>query len=88
MTVTCSAYSLHMHVRDMTFYATPPDARQLRNRRRSPTAQLEWQLGYEIKPGTSVAQGNSRLSHGRTSTPPANPHNPDPDKFAEYAHKP
>ncbi|MBP9604728.1 MAG: hypothetical protein KBE53_11695, partial [Chromatiaceae bacterium] len=76
----------HMHVRgrDMTFYATPPDASQ-ETLLQIPNYNFEWQLGYEIKPGTKILpKGTVVSATAHFDNSAFNPYNPDPDKSVEY----
>lgn len=76
----------HMHVRgrDMTFYATPPEASQ-ETLLQIPNYNFEWQLGYEIKPGTKILpKGTVVSATAHFDNSAFNPYNPDPDKSVEY----
>lgn len=76
----------HMHVRgrDMTFYA-----RDLQGGRETllqiPNYNFEWQLGYEIAPGSKLYPKGTRIeaiAHFDNSS--FNPYNPDPKATVEY----
>ena len=76
----------HMHVRgrDMTFFATPPDANR-ETLLQIPNYNFEWQLGYEIKPGTKILpKGTVIDATAHFDNSAFNPYNPDPDKTVEY----
>ncbi|MEZ5941441.1 MAG: redoxin family protein [Planctomycetaceae bacterium] len=76
----------HMHVRgrDMTFYATEPDkAREILLQ--IPNYNFEWQLGYELNPGTTILPKGtvvSAVAHFDNSS--FNPYNPDPTATVKY----
>lgn len=76
----------HMHVRgrDMTFYATPPDAIR-ETLLQIPNYNFEWQLGYELEPGTKILpKGTVVEATAHFDNSAFNPYNPDPDKTVEY----
>lgn len=76
----------HMHVRgkDMTFTAIPPEQpREILLQ--IPNYNFEWQLGYEIKPGTKhLPRGTvlEAVAHYDNST--FNPYNPDPTRTVPW----
>jgi hypothetical protein len=76
----------HMHVRgrDMTFYATPPDAPR-ETLLQIPNYNFEWQLGYELKPGSKLLpKGTVVEAIAHFDNSPFNPFNPDPSKSVGY----
>lgn len=76
----------HMHVRgrDMTFFAN------LANGEREcllqiPNYNFEWQLGYELKPGSKILpKGTTIEAIAHFDNSNFNPYNPDPAKTVEY----
>lgn len=76
----------HMHVRgrDMTFYATyPNETREVLLQ--IPNYNFEWQLGYELKPGTKqLPKGTKVEAIAHFDNSPFNPYNPDPEKEVGY----
>ena len=50
-----------------------------------PNYNFEWQLGYEIAPGTKILpQGDGCRGDRPFDNSAFNPYNPDPDKTVEY----
>jgi len=76
----------HMHVRgrDMTFYAL--DGLGSRETLlQIPNYNFEWQLGYEISPGTKrYPKGTKIEAVAHFDNSPFNPYNPDPKATVEY----
>jgi hypothetical protein len=75
----------HMHVRgrDMTFFARQGDNSECLLQ--IPNYNFEWQLGYEIKPGTKLLEKGTvieAIAHFDNSA--FNPYNPDPNATVEY----
>ncbi len=76
----------HMHVRgrDMTFFAN------MANEEREcllqiPNYNFEWQLGYELKPGSKILpKGTTIEAIAHFDNSNFNPYNPDPAKSVEY----
>lgn len=76
----------HMHVRgrDMTFFAHFEDGSQ-ECLLQIPNYNFEWQLGYELSPGSKVLpQGTVVEAVAHFDNSPFNPYNPDPTKTVEY----
>ena len=76
----------HMHVRgrDMTFFATPPESDR-ETLLQIPNYNFEWQLGYELEPGTKILpKGTVVEATAHFDNSAFNPYNPDPDKAVEY----
>jgi hypothetical protein len=76
----------HMHVRgrDMTFFAHFEDGSQ-ECLLQIPNYNFEWQLGYELSPGSKVLpQGTVVEAVAHFDNSPFNPYNPDPAKTVEY----
>lgn len=76
----------HMHLRgkDMTFYAHAPDQPR-ETLLQIPNYNFEWQLGYELAPGTKRLPKGTRLeavAHYDNSA--FNPYNPDPKRTVPY----
>ncbi len=76
----------HMHLRgkDMTFYAEPPDQPR-ETLLQIPNFNFEWQLAYELAPGTKRLPKGTRLqavAHYDNSA--FNPYNPDPNRTVPY----
>lgn len=76
----------HMHVRgrDMTFYACDPQGGR-ETLLQIPNYNFEWQLGYEIAPGSKLYPKETRIeaiAHFDNSS--FNPYNPDPKATVEY----
>lgn len=76
----------HMHVRgkDMTFYAHVPEQPR-ETLLQIPNFNFEWQLGYELAPGTKRLPKGTRIeaiAHYDNST--FNPYNPDPQRTVPY----
>lgn len=76
----------HMHVRgrDMTFYAESPTGER-QTLLQIPNYNFEWQLGYELKPGTKILPKGTKveaIAHFDNS--PFNPYNPDPKIEVRY----
>lgn len=76
----------HMHVRgkDMTFLAHYPNGKT-ETLLQIPNYNFEWQLGYEIEPGTKHLPKGTKLeavAHYDNST--FNPYNPDPKRAVPY----
>ena len=76
----------HMHVRgrDMTFYADGPHGAR-ETLLQIPNYNFEWQLGYEIAPGSKLYPKGTRIeaiAHFDNSS--FNPYNPDPQATVEY----
>lgn len=76
----------HMHVRgrDMTFYAKGPgDHSEILLQ--IPNYNFEWQLGYEIAPGTKLLpKGTQVKAIAHFDNSDFNPYNPDPKKMVGY----
>lgn len=76
----------HMHVRgrDMTFYAKDRSGSQ-ETLLQIPNYNFEWQLGYEIAPGTKLyPKGTTIQAVAHFDNSPFNPYNPDPKATVEY----
>jgi len=76
----------HMHVRgrDMTFFAKDPSGSQ-ETLLQIPNYNFEWQLGYEIAPGTKLLpKGTTIQAVAHFDNSPFNPYNPDPKATVEY----
>ena len=76
----------HMHVRgrDMTFYAKDRSGSQ-ETLLQIPNYNFEWQLGYEIAPGTKLLpKGTTIQAVAHFDNSPFNPYNPDPKATVEY----
>ncbi|MEY4568207.1 MAG: hypothetical protein RLY14_3177 [Planctomycetota bacterium] len=76
----------HMHVRgrDMTFYAHGPSD-QSEILLQIPNYNFEWQLGYEIAPGTKLLpKGTQVKAIAHFDNSDFNPYNPDPKKGVGY----
>ncbi|MFN9462921.1 MAG: redoxin family protein [Planctomycetota bacterium] len=76
----------HMHVRgrDMTFYASDPSGNK-ETLLQIPNYNFEWQLGYEIAPGTKLLpKGTTIEAIAHFDNSPLNPFNPDPKATVEY----
>jgi thiol-disulfide isomerase/thioredoxin len=76
----------HMHVRgrDMTFYALDSSGER-ETLLQIPNYNFEWQLGYEIAPGSKLYPKGTKIeaiAHFDNST--FNPFNPDPKATVEY----
>lgn len=76
----------HMHLRgkDMTFFAQPPNEPR-ETLLQIPNFNFEWQLAYEIKPGTKLLPKGTRLqaiAHYDNSA--FNPYNPDASRTVPY----
>jgi len=75
----------HMHVRgrDMTFYALTEDRRECLLQ--IPNYNFEWQLGYEVAPGTKVLpKGTAIEAIAHFDNSIYNPYNPDPKVPVRY----
>lgn len=76
----------HMHVRgrDMTFYANHHDGSR-ETLLQIPNYNFEWQLGYELAPGTKqLAKGTAIEAIAHFDNSSFNPYNPDPTATVEY----
>lgn len=76
----------HMHVRgrDMTFYANHHDGSR-ETLLQIPNYNFEWQLGYELAPGTKqIAKGTAIEAIAHFDNSSFNPYNPDPTATVEY----
>jgi hypothetical protein len=76
----------HMHVRgrDMTFYANHHDGSR-ETLLQIPNYNFEWQLGYELAPGTKqLAKGTAIEAIAHFDNSSFNPYNPDPNATVEY----
>ena len=76
----------HMHVRgrDMTFFALDPSGSR-ETLLQIPNYNFEWQLGYEIEPGTKrFPKGTKIEAIAHFDNSPFNPYNPDPKATVEY----
>jgi hypothetical protein len=76
----------HMHVRgrDMTFYAKDRTGSQ-ETLLQIPNYNFEWQLGYEIAPGSKLyPKGTTIQAVAHFDNSPFNPYNPDPKATVEY----
>lgn len=76
----------HMHVRgrDMTFYALDGSGSR-ETLLQIPNYNFEWQLGYEISPGTKqYPKGTKIEAVAHFDNSPFNPYNPDSDATVEY----
>lgn len=76
----------HMHVRgrDMTFYANHHDGSR-ETLLQIPNYNFEWQLGYELAPGTlQLAKGTAIEAIAHFDNSSFNPYNPDPTATVEY----
>lgn len=76
----------HMHLRgkDMTFYAHRPDG-TTETLLQIPNYSFDWQLGYEIAPGTArFPKGTKIEAVAHFDNSPFNPYNPDPTKTVRY----
>jgi thiol-disulfide isomerase/thioredoxin len=75
----------HMHVRgrDMTFFATKDAERECLLQ--IPNYNFEWQLGYELSPGTKVlSKGTAIEAVAHFDNSIYNPYNPDPKVAVRY----
>jgi len=76
----------HMHVRgrDMTFYAIDPSGSK-ETLLQLPNYNFEWQLGYELAPGTKLLPKGTQIEAvAHYDNSPLNPYNPDPKATVEY----
>jgi hypothetical protein len=76
----------HMHVRgrDMTFYAVDPSGSK-ETLLQIPHYNFEWQLGYELAPGTKLLPKGTKIEAiAHFDNSPLNPYNPDPKATVEY----
>lgn len=76
----------HMHVRgrDMTFFANLANGEK-ECLLQIPNYNFEWQLGYELKPGSKILpQGTTIEAIAHFDNSKFNPYNPDPAKTVEY----
>ncbi len=76
----------HMHVRgrDMTFYADQ-EGKERETLLQIPNYNFEWQLGYELAPGTkNLAKGTKIRAVAHFDNSPFNPYNPDPSVPVRY----
>ena len=76
----------HMHVRgrDMTFSSVTPDAKR-ETLLQIPNYNFEWQLGYEIEPGTQrLSKGTAVEAVAHFDNSAFNPYNPDPAATVQY----
>jgi hypothetical protein len=76
----------HMHVRgrDMTFYAVDPSGSK-ETLLQIPNYNFEWQLGYELAPGTKLLPKGTKIEAiAHFDNSPLNPYNPDPKATVEY----
>ena len=76
----------HMHVRgrDMTFYANHHDGSR-ETLLQIPNYNFEWQLGYELAPGTKqLAKGTAIEAIAHFDNSSFNPYNPDTTATVEY----
>lgn len=75
----------HMHVRgrDMTFFATQGSQRECLLQ--IPNYNFEWQLGYELSPGTKLlSKGTTIEAVAHFDNSLYNPYNPDPKVAVRY----
>jgi len=76
----------HMHVRgkDMTFTAVTPEG-QREILLQIPNYNFEWQLGYEVAPGTkTLAKGTVLEATAHYDNSAFNPYNPDPTRTVPW----
>jgi hypothetical protein len=75
---------MHVRGRDMTFYAKGPgDHSEILLQ--IPNYNFEWQLGYEIAPGTKLLpKGTQVKAIAHFDNSDFNPYNPDPKKMVGY----
>ncbi|MBS0204066.1 MAG: redoxin family protein [Planctomycetes bacterium] len=76
----------HMHVRgkDMTFFATAPDQPR-ETLLQIPNYNFEWQLGYELEPGTKhLPRGTVLEAVAHYDNSAFNPYNPDPKRTVPW----
>jgi hypothetical protein len=75
---------MHVRGRDMTFYAKDRSGSQ-ETLLQIPNYNFEWQLGYEIAPGTKLyPKGTTIQAVAHFDNSPFNPYNPDPKATVEY----
>jgi hypothetical protein len=75
---------MHLRGKDMTFYAHAPEQPR-ETLLQIPNYNFEWQLAYEIAPGTKRLPKGTRLeavAHYDNSA--FNPYNPDPKRTVPY----
>lgn len=75
----------HMHVRgrDMTFFAVSGESRECLLQ--IPNYNFEWQLGYEVAPGTKLlSKGTAIEAIAHFDNSSYNPYNPDPKVAVRY----
>lgn len=84
--VTLLGLFTHMHVRgkDMTFFAINPD-KSRETLLQIPNYNFEWQLGYELEPGTKrLSKGTVIQAIAHYDNSAFNPYNPDPKRTVPW----